>query len=574
MLLLAEGGTTEYVVTVGQEASPPERHAAEELAEYLGRVAGVQFALVAPEQAGDHPRIAVGPQAALAAGLEPSALDGLGEEGTLRATVSPHLILTGGRAARRGTLYAVYSFLEDELGCRWWTHEVEHIPRRLHLEVGERNHRFVPRLEYREPFWYHGFDGDWAVRNRSNGNSERLDEQRGGHHIYKGFVHTFYPLVPPQKHFDEHPEWYSEIEGKRTYERAQLCLTNPELLVFLVERVKEWLRESPEATIVSVSQNDWHGACQCADCRAVDEDEGSHAGTLLRFVNAVAERIEEEFPHVAVDTLAYQYTRRPPAHTRPRHNVIVRLCSIECNFGQPLTHETNRAFREDIEGWHAICDRLYIWDYTTNFSNYVQPHPNWYVLGENVRFFVDHGVKGVFEQGAYQSYGAEMAELRAWVLAKLLWDPTRDAHALIEEFLTGYFGAAAHHIEGHMRCVHRSLLSAETYLRCFMPPHAPYLTADVLLESLRHLDAAEKAVAGRPDLAARVRLAALPTLYVVLLRWEEVRQHAEETGQAWPLPEQRLAACRRFAAVYEATRMTHLNEGGRNMEWLRAECER
>lgn len=575
MLTLAEGGRARLPIVVSATASPPERHAAEELARFLHAISGAEFPILSPNADRNGPSIAVGADAALAVGLAPYEFEGLGEEGIrIRTLGSEHLVLTGAPHAPRGTLYAVYSFLEDVLGCRWWSSKASTIPRRETLAIPPLDVRYVPPLEYRESFWYDAFDGDWAVRNKSNGHSVRTDAARGGHHVYKGFVHTFYPLVPPERHFAEHPEWYSEINGERTYERAQLCLTNEELLQFVIERVKEWIRESPEATIVSVSQNDWHGYCTCERCRAVDEEEGSHAGTLLRFVNAVAEAIEEEFPHVAIDTLAYQYTRKPPQKVRPRHNVIVRLCSIECNFLEPLTHESNRSFREDIEGWSKICNRLYIWDYTTNFRNYVLPHPNYYVLGENIRFFVRHGVKGIFEQGAYQSYGSEMAELRAWVLAKLLWRPELDDRELIAEFLEGYYGPAAPHIEAYMKRVYRSAKERGIYLRCFVPHDAPFLTADLLLELTRHLEAAEQAVWNDPERRPRVQVAKLAVWYPILLRWEEVRQRAAQTGQGWLLPEDRIAAFEAFARIYQEHGMTHLAEHReRNLDWLRSQCQ-
>ena len=63
-------------------------------------------------------------------------------------------------------------------------------------------------------------------------------------------------------------------KGKRTHDRAQLCLTNPKLRDFVVQRVKEWLRESPHCEIMSVTQNDWDGHCDCPDCKALDDAEG------------------------------------------------------------------------------------------------------------------------------------------------------------------------------------------------------------------------------------------------------------------------------------------------------------
>ena len=108
----------------------------------------------------------------------------------------------------------------------------------------------------------------------------------------------------------------------------------------------------------------------------LEEEEGSPAGPLLHLVNYVAAKVGKQYPHVAIDTLAYQYTRQPPRHVKPLPNVIVRLCSIECDFAHPLTAKSNRTFAEDIRGWSKLCRRLYIWDYTTNFGHYIQPHPN------------------------------------------------------------------------------------------------------------------------------------------------------------------------------------------------------
>ena len=173
--------------------------------------------------------------------------------------------------------------------------------------------------------------------------------------------------------------------------------------------------------------------------------------------------------------LAYQYTRKPPALVKPRPNVIIRLCSIECSFSKPLTDERNQKFRDDIIGWSKICDRLYIWDYTTNFRHYVLPHPNLRVLGPNVKFFVEHGVKGIFEQGAYQSYASEMAELKGWVLAKLLWNPALDGQELINEFIDGYYGPAGKHIRAYLELIHDEVDRTQDRLGCFSPETAGFL---------------------------------------------------------------------------------------------------
>jgi hypothetical protein len=379
-------------------------------------------------------------------------------------------------------------------------------------------------------------------------------------------------LIPPDRYFTGHPEWFSEIGGQRRGENAQLCLTNEEMRGELVKNLRQRLRANPGATIASVSQNDCFGNCQCSRCTAVDNEEGGPAGTLLRFVNAVAADLEREFPNVAIDTLAYQYTRKPPAHVRPRANVIVRLCSIECSFSKPLADERNQAFRDDLVGWSKICDRLYIWDYTTNFANYVLPHPNLRVLGPNIRFVVDHGVRGVFEQGAYQSYGSEMAELRGWVLAKLLWDPSRDPQQLIDEFLDGYYGPAARFIREYLKVTHDAVEASGDPLGCFSPADAKFLSLKTLSAGVTLLRAAEGAAGDDEALRQRVRVAQLPLLYTFMVRWDALRQEATAEGVAWPVDNNILNVYEQFMAIARAENVTMVAEG-RPIDWLRSVVE-
>ena len=399
--------------------------------------------------------------------------------------------------------------------------------------------QYIPPLEYREVFWWDAFDGDWACRNKSNGNRPRLEEQHGGKIRYVGFVHTFNRLISDAE-FDEHPEWFSERGGKRIGGegvRSQLCTTNPEVLDVVETRLRERLDANPGPSIASVSQNDWDNHCLCAECLALEEQDGSPAGPLLRFVNDVAERVGPDYPEVAVSTLAYQYTRKPPANVTPLPNVIIRLCSIECSFLHPLASETNSTFGDDIRGWNQICDRLYVWDYTTNFGHYIFPHPNLRVLADNVRFFVDHGVKGVFEQGAYQSSGGEFAELKAWMLAKLLWDPSRETEALIDEFVAGYYGDAAPFIRRYITRLHDDAEATDHYLRISGNLGAPYLTLDLMAEAEELFDSAEAAVADDPEVLQRVQVARLPVHYVWAMHWYKFEREAAMRGIEWPGPD-------------------------------------
>jgi len=520
-VLLAQDGQTSYQIVTHDRPAAPQRHGAEELASFLKQISGADFPVVRQADWSGGPAIFVGASAAAGRAAPDLDLRGLGHEGFVIRTSAPHLLLVGGEP--RGTLYAVYTFLEDYLGCRWWTSTASTIPQRTSIKLGPINDRQVPILEYREPFFADAFDGDWAVRNKANGASARLDAARGGKITYQGFVHTFASLVPPGEYFAQHPEWFAFTGGKRSDGYVQLCLTNEELKRFVAQRVKEWVRANPTANIVSVSQNDAAGYCECPTCKALDEKEGSHAGSLLHFVNYVAREVGKEFPNVAIDTLAYTYTRQPPKYVRPEPNVIVRLCSIECNFARPLTDPSNKTFYRDLVGWSKVSKRLYVWDYVTNFAHYLWPQPNVLVLGPNVRTFVTHGVRGIFEQGSYTSLGGDMALLKAWVLAKLLWNADRDANALIREFLNGYYGPAGPHVGKFLDLVHRdAAVDHQYYLGCFVNSDSPFPSWKTVKAAEQALQQALAAVAGQPALQQRVRLAHLPLTYMQLCRGPQV----------------------------------------------------
>ncbi len=558
---LATNGRSDYQIVVPRDAIPSEKHAAGELQSFVKQITGAELPIRDDTGALPERAILLGRNAFLDKVKAGVAFEKLGKEGFALRTVGPHLVIAGGRP--RGTLYGVYTLLEEHLGCRWFTSKVSRIPKQPTLALGAINDTQVPRLEYREPFWFDAFDADWAARNKANSASARLDETRGGKIVYEGFVHTFNSLVPPEKYYDEHPEYFSQVSGKRMKGYYQLCLTNPDVLRISVETVKEWLRKNPAANIVSVSQNDTGGRCECANCKKIEEEEGSPAGPIIRFVNAVAAAIEPEFPQVAIDTLAYQYSRPPVTKTRPRPNVIVRLCSIECCFSHTLEEEDTK-FKDDIVGWSRMSDRLYVWDYVATFGHYVLPFTNIEVLQPNVKFFVEHGVKGIFEEGAYQSNGAEMAELKAYLLAKILWNPDCDVEKHRREFMEGVYGNAAVPIDRYLRMLRAYALEKKVHQPIWIGPQSGHLTPETLAKANALFDQAEAAVAGDPDTLHRVQVARLPIQYVQLA----VRK--PDTANPWTIrgdfygPMTDAAAMKtadQFFAVCAKENVTHLSEG-------------
>ena len=519
-LMLAKGGGSDFRIVLADDAPPATRTAAEELQRFLGEITGADFPIAsASGPIGAH-EIILGSNAHLdRLGLEID-IAGLGPEGYEIRTVGPHLVIVGGEP--RGTLYGIYGLLEEHLGCRWFTPTVSRIPKQERLVLPALDERKIPVFEYREPFVMDCFDGDWCARNRVNSSASSLEERHGGKIRFgEGmFCHTFRRLVPPEIYFDEHPEYFSEIDGRRVKEDSQLCCTNEEVIQICIEEVRKRMRADPGGFVFSVSQNDWDNHCECAKCQALAAREGSQAAPVLQLVNRVAEAVEDEFPDKVIETLAYTWTRTPPKTIRPRPNVVVRLCSIECCFVHPLLtcdSEKNRRFVSDLKGWSQICNRLWIWDYVTNFREHFLPYPNLQVRDDNLRLFAAHNVKGVFEQDTYQTINGEMSALSGYLGAKLLWNPESDADVAINEFLDAVYGPAAEPIRAYIDLLHNEAVEGNHHAGCYSSvTSAGYISAEILRKCHALWDDAERAVADDPGRLERVRIDRLPVEFAEL----------------------------------------------------------
>lgn len=522
-LTLASGGHTDYTIMLPSKPTTEDQKAADDLAMWLKQMTGAIFPIV-NEGSGYRPtgrEISIGFTLALnRANIAEEDAD-LGTEGYAIAVKDKTLFLIGGTV--RGPINAVYALLEEDLGCRWYDRVAEAtIPKISNLIFRPVHRSFSPILEIRDPFYWDAFDGTWSLRNRSNSPWAAIPEEFGGNVDYALFVHTYNNLVPPDKYFKDHPEYFSELGGKR--QPVQLCLTNPDVLKITIEAVKAKLKEKPNSEIISVSPNDGVGYCECAECKAIDDAEGTKAGTLIPFVNAVADAIRKDYPRVKVSTLAYLGTFMPPKTVTPRDNVAIQLCTDSHAWSTPflLVTETSN-FRKAMEAWAAIGATMHIWDYTTNFSHYSLPMPNMQVVTPDIRWYIEHNARGVMLQGSYQSPGSDNGVLRSWVWAKQLWDPSLDTRELMRDFIYGYYGTAAEPIakyndllwniweDYHAKPKEGNPLMIHIRYR----PDIGFLTKDFVDRSFALFAEAEK-LAKDPETARRVKMAKLPIIYTRL----------------------------------------------------------
>ncbi len=452
----------------------------------------------------------------------------LKNEGYALNTVRNTLFIQGD--GERGVLFGVYGFLENELGCRFYAQDVEKIPTRNALEIPTLDKTVISPFEYREVFWNCMLDTDTAAKRGLNGDHVPADERRGDGLHYYGFSHTMFSYVDPKIYFESHPEYFSMLNGKRIMPedgRTQVCLTNPDVLEITKKKLRQNIIDHPECKIFGLTQMDWHNNCQCPECKKVDEEEGSPAGSFLRFVNACAASIADEFPDVIIDTFAYQYTRKTPRITKPLPNVCVRLCSIECCFAHPLgqcslpqdvlaAKDSGMRFANDIEEWGKVCKRLYVWDYTTDFPHYLATFANLRSLLPNIRYFAEHGVAGLFEQGNSESPSGEFGGLRAYLMSRFVWNLDLDPEVEIDDFLQGYYGAAAAPIKKYINLVQDHMDKDDVHMGCFTKP-MDYIT-DELVEAGEKLFAEACKLAENEAVLARVQRSQLQVRYLRLNR--------------------------------------------------------
>ena len=527
--MVLESGRTYYVYTC-PDAPKVVTHAADELSKYITQV--FKVSCVRHSASLDRPEMLVFTKEKDSTGYVLPANIALGEDGYYLNIQKNAVVISGQNG--RGVLYGVYSFLEKYIGCRWYSSEVSFIPLLNKKQLPFIEESYTPVVKWREVYYYDLCDPVIAAQLKLNGNMLRKGLTapnrwaiKGGRHADWGlWCHSLYDVVSPSL-YDTHPEYFSEIEGKRIQPRSegtQLCLTNPELPYHAINSLNRLIQKTQAEVPVwadslahywSVSQMDGRGNCTCQQCQTSDLYDGSPSGTMLKFVNQIA----EHFPHKKIATLAYTYTRKAPLYTKPASNVVIQMCAIETarqgiNF--PIaTSNIHATFRKDLVDWGKICNEILVWDYVIQFQNLVSPFPNFSTMQDNINFYIANNVSAVFCQGNREK-GGEFAELRGYLLAKLLWNPQCDMKQEMDDFLAGYYGKAGVYIKRYIADMEQALKKSKAILSMDgdLEAHREGYLSKECIERYKHwFDLAEKAVINQPDVLKRVRKERMAIMY-------------------------------------------------------------
>ncbi len=502
-------------IALDAEASPSEKFAAEELQRFIEACTQAKLPIVTLAEAGETPLIVVG-GGALAASLGVTLTrEDSGEQGYVMRTTGDHLVIVGSREA--GTLYGVYDYLEQHLGVRWYAPGVTHTPALESLRAPQVDVQYQPVIQWRHTSYeWPGRDDAFQARVRDNSGGGGADHPFGVQHSHDGRCHSYFRFVSPDEFFETHPEYFSEIGGVRRRHETQLCLTNPEVLDIVTERMLQRMAEDPNARQHNFSQMDYYNYCQCPKCAAINEQYGTMGGTQYWFLNQLAERTSKVYPNKMIGTLAYMYTEEPPRDFEMHPNIAVWLCHMfpSCDSHSIDACPLNADYKRRAKAWSEIASHLYIWHYVVDFAHYYNPFPNFRALAADMRFYRDIGVEGIYLQGmGHGGGGGEFSLLRPWYIMKLAWNPDQDAEALLLDFLKGYYREAWRPIHDYITLLHDEVENNNIHMHLYTNAAQGYLSDAVLDKADALFDEAEALAGDDEALLEEVRVARMPLTY-------------------------------------------------------------
>ena len=548
-IMLVNNSQTEYRIIIPADASKLEQKSAAVLQNYIQKISGAQI-LVSNEAGKLHtPAIYIGHTSK----EEKVAFGKMKPESYKLQTDGKDLIICGGSG--KGLIYGVYNFLEVYLKCKKVSNDPAIIPLSPQISIpGHIHDEYKPPFVYRESYYPASHDAEYLEWNQL----QQLDD------LWGLWGHSYNKLVPPKTYFNTHPEYYALVKGSR--QPSQLCLSNEAVFGIIAAELKRKMSDNPDAMYWSVSPNDDNGYCECDKCRAVDNEQGSPSGSLIKFVN----RIATAFPDKKITTLAYGYTHKAPRSLKPADNVFVFLSDIDAYRDKPLAEEGSAAsFRTDLKQWGALCKNIFIWDYITQFTNYLAPFPNFHTLQPNMQYFKENGVKGIFAQGSGDTYG-EWAELRSYVTAKVFENDKADVKTLVADFMTSYYGKAGKYLQQYFDLVQEKMIASHRKLDIYGNPvneWNKYLTPELLDQYSTLFDQAEAAVEGNQQYQERVMRARLPLEYTVFqqARFYGIEKHGifiKDKAGEWSVKPKFAERLSRFVNNCKKAGVTEMSEGG------------
>ncbi len=541
--VLVDNGQAAAVIVIPSDAKPGIKFAARELADYLGKMSGARF-MISDKPLPGLKSILIG---------TPYKTDQV-DELCIRVKDANTLELTGYRS--RGALYAVYELLES-LGVVFCTRDWDYIPKTNRVEIaGNFSKVDAPCM--------------WAVRSTwsdtgrvSPENTSRLRYSlRGWKECpdlaadYEWDVNHAIPYRWVSKHPEakKHPEWFAYVRSKdpSNYNGEQgggitagvaeevarkarnynwICMSNEEMWKVLLDGIETTLAKNPNCRELSVAIGDCADYCECDKCLETVAKYPDPDGSILPVVqtylvaNRIGKHFAKKYPNVRFNMLPYG--GRQPAATNLFLEPNVGGCSAELWRNHCLPADCNERSKYSLA---LFCDKVtnpkngtYVWEYLANFSDWMIPFPNVYIMAASMRYYKRLGVTGVVTQHQFSGLG-DLSEMKLWLHAKLQWNPDADIDKLIDTYCNAAFGPAAKYIRQYVNIVeHARLRQRWTWYGCYVPDTSHFLSDDDCVKIYKAAVAAEAAVSRyNKQYLPTVRRAIIPAISVAIWRYEDM----------------------------------------------------
>ena len=536
--VLAEDGLARAAVVVPRDALPGVKYAANELAEYLGRIAGTHF-MVADRPVKGFKSILVGtPYKA-----------GHPEEICVRVKDVDTLEVTGDRS--RGTLYAAYDLLET-LGVVFCTTDYEYVPTTNRLEIAgdyakvDWPFMYAMRHAQSESTWWAGLGYPSKLRWHV---ARNVAEKAGCPDLGEDYEHdrnhaVTTRWVSQKKYAKDHPDWYAYVRPTDSRNFNWVCISNEEMWKQLLKDIGDHLEANPGLREVSVAIGDAAHFCDCDACtklvREYPDPDGSEVPSVQCYLlaNRVARHFGKKYPNVRFNMLPYCSRGREPASPKLKLEPNVGGCVAELwrNHGLPADCNERSAVSLVQFGRNVTnpANGTYVWDYLANFRDWSQPFPNLYIIPQTMRYYRRQNVAGMYTQHQFSNFG-DLSSLKLWLQAKLLWNPDADADALIDTYLKACYGPAAKHMREYIDVMeHARLRQRWTWYGCYTRDTSHFLTGEDCVRLLRAVQNARKAIGGDKARLPVLLRAQIPALHLALWRYRDMIEPAKRMKFALP----------------------------------------
>ncbi|MBQ7957873.1 MAG: DUF4838 domain-containing protein [Clostridia bacterium] len=460
-MYLVKDGKSDFVIVTEENPDECIVTATEELRTYIKKMSGAELEIKEETEVSKDDKMIIVGETEIGQSIKEFKSSEIKEDGFRLYSDGNHLIIFGEDS--RGTLYGVYSILEDYLGVRWFTPKLEKVPESKNLVIdADMDVLNEPSFAIRRNSPAYA-DDKYRARNRTNVSFHYEAKEYGGALTYVLWDVTLDRLVPDAL-FAEHPEYFALLpDGTRSTDHV--CLSHPDVLDIAVENARKYMRETDKETAdhIHIGQKDNQNYCRCENCEALYEKYGGVSAPTLIFTNNFADALDEEFPEFTYTFYAYNETERPPQDLtlRCNKNVVPVLCElhhacrshtlgtcgaiddnqIESEFLN-IYGDNEDFIAQDFKDWTVIAERTYIYDYTINFLFSAQFFSNFETMQSTMKYMHDIGITGyVYNCG--DGHYAAFNDLRNYLLAKLQWNVDADVEYHMMDFMNFYYGEDA-----------------------------------------------------------------------------------------------------------------------------------